>query len=65
MFLSGLHIVKSGEKPNRCGASVRGDELVGEAMFTFKYCPSYKQNMFIILVLGYKMYLVMSVQALH
>ena len=33
MFLSGLHTEKSSEKPNYCRSSVRGDELVGEAMF--------------------------------
>lgn len=61
MFLRGLHIKKSSEKPNCCGGSVRDDELVGGTMFIFECCPSYKQNMFIILALGYKMCLVMSV----
>jgi len=35
MFLSGLHIEISSEKPNYCRGSVRGDELVGEARFLF------------------------------
>lgn len=60
MFLRGLHIKKSSEKPNCCGGSVRDDEW-GGTMFIFECCPSYKQNTFIILALGYKMCSVMSV----
>lgn len=65
MFLSGLHLGKASEKPYCCGGSVRGDELVSQAMFIFKYCPSYEQNRFVILTLGYKKSLVMSVQPFY
>lgn len=65
MFLSGLHVEKSSEKPNCCGDSVRRDELVGQAMFIFKYYPSNEQKRFVILTLGYKKSLVMSVQAFY
>lgn len=65
MVLSGWHIGKSSERLNCCRVSVRVDELVDEAMFIFKWCPSCKQNALIILVLASKMCLIMSVQALY
>lgn len=65
MVLSGLHIGKSSERLNCCRGSVRGDELVGEAMFISKCCPSFRQNSFIILVLASRMCLITSVQALY
>lgn len=65
MVLRGWNTGKSSERLNCCRGSVRVDELVDEAMFIFKWCPSCKQNAFIILVLASKMCLIMSVQALY